>query len=259
MTVLLCGVEDQDAVFGRLEEPPIADLRGAQGFLRLLRLLGEFLLMDRRNQQRLVHLAQGLRGVLALMGLLAERVQLLYSLVGGRGERAQAHEHPQVFTVELAAIIMRDRPDRADRFPLDIERNQQALFDRRRHRQKIGVAPLEVPEQQGTVAIEHVAARAEVARRASADVRLPHAGDRRPVEPFSIFRHEADPGRVGLEHLQDRVGQCLKNGARRIGQRLCQRYQRTALPLIVRRTRWPAVQLLGVENRFQRRQHRRDC
>ena len=94
---------------------------------------------------------------------------------------------------------MRDRPDRADRFPLDIKRNQQALFDRRRHRQEIGVAPLEVPEQQRTVAIEHVAARAEVTRRASADVRLPHAGDRRPVEPLSIFRQQADAGRVALQ------------------------------------------------------------
>ncbi len=123
------------------------------------------------------------------MVLLSERLQLLHGLVGGRGERAQAHEHPQVFVVELAGlrpIIVDDRPDRADRFALDVKRNQQALFDRRRHRQEIGVAPLGVPEQQGAVAIEHVAARAEVARRASADVRRPHAGDGRPVEPRSI-------------------------------------------------------------------------
>jgi hypothetical protein len=78
-----------------------------------------------------------------------------------------------------------DRPNRADCFPLDIKRNEQALFDWRRDRQEIGVTPFEVPEQQRGVAVEYVTARAKVARRAAADVRFPYAGDRRPVEPFS--------------------------------------------------------------------------
>ena len=81
-----------------------------------------------------------------LIGLQLDRPQLLHGLVRGRGEYAQADEHPQIFAVELAGIIMRDRPDCADRFAGDVKGNQQALFDRGLHRQKIGVAPLGVSE-----------------------------------------------------------------------------------------------------------------
>ena len=82
------------------------------------------------------------------MVLLGDHAQLFHGLVGGRGKRAQTHEHPKVFVVELAGIrpiIVDDRPDRADRFARDVKRNQQALFDRGHHRLKVGITPLEVP------------------------------------------------------------------------------------------------------------------
>src|SRR4029434_1330202 len=108
----------------------------------------------------------------------------------------QAFKLPEILGVELAAVIVSDRPDRADCLPLDVKRHEQALFHWRRHRQEIGVTPFEVPEQQRGIAVEHVTARAKVAWRAAADVRFPYAGDRRPVEPFSaiFFGQQTDAG-----------------------------------------------------------------
>ena len=41
---------------------------------------------------------------------------------------------------------------------------------------KVGVTPLKVPKHEWNVPVEHVAARAEIARSTAADVRLPYAG-----------------------------------------------------------------------------------
>ncbi len=107
---------------------------------------------------------------------------------------AQVGQLPQVFLVELAAIIVSNRPNRADGFAFDVERNQQGFVDSRRYRQEIGVAALDVSEQQRDVAIEHVAAGTEIAGRAAADVGNPYAGDRGPVETLAVFHQEADAG-----------------------------------------------------------------
>jgi hypothetical protein len=65
---------------------------------------------------------------------------------------------------------MSKRPDRTESFSLDVKRNQQTLIN---WRWEIGVPSFEVPEQQGAIAIKHVAAKAEIARCASADVGFP--------------------------------------------------------------------------------------
>ena len=81
---------------------------------------------------------------------------------------------------------MGDCPEGADRFAFHVKRNQQALLARRRHGYEVGVTPFEAFEQQWAVAIEHIAARAEIARRTAADVRSPHAGDGGPVKSLAV-------------------------------------------------------------------------
>src|SRR5690349_22651872 len=119
---------------------------------------------------------------------------------------------------------MHDSPDGSDRFACNVKRDQQAFFGCRNDWQQIGVAPFEVPEEQGTILIEHVAAGAEVAWRPASDVWIPHACDSRPIEPLAlkvrrlaIPRQLAKASGVSLGNLQDRVGQSLKNRVRRVG------------------------------------------
>jgi hypothetical protein len=67
-----------------------------------------------------------------------------------------------------------------------MKRNQQAFFGCRDHRPQIGVTPLEMSEQQRTILIKHVSARAEIARGSTSDVRIPQAGDSWPIESFAV-------------------------------------------------------------------------
>ncbi len=101
---------------------------------------------------------------------------------------------------------MHDRPDGSDGFAGDVKRNQQAFFGCRNDWQQIGVTPLEMSEQQGTVLIKHVSAGAEIARGPTSDVRIPHARDSWPIEPFAsiVLRQQAKASRVTPGDIQDR-------------------------------------------------------
>src|SRR6516164_6875518 len=77
-------------------------------------------------------------------------------------------------------------PDCAYSFAPTVKRDQQCFLDQRYNWSEIGVAPLGMTEEQRSIAIEHVSTRPEIARRAAADVRLPTAGDRRPLEALSV-------------------------------------------------------------------------
>ena len=87
------------------------------------------------------------------------------------------------------------------------ERNEETFLDSRGYRQEIGIPPFEVPEQQGSVTVKHVATRTELARRAAADVGLPDAGDSRPVKlfPAVVLCQQTDSCGVCGEDLQNRV------------------------------------------------------
>ena len=85
-------------------------------------------------------------------------------------------------------------------------------------------------EQQRTIAIKHVSAGAEIARGPTPDVWTPHAGDSRPIEPlpasvrrFAILRQQAKASRVTLSNILNCFSQCLKDRARRVGERADQR------------------------------------
>ena len=160
---------------------------------------------------------------------------------------------------------MHDGPDRPDRLAGDVKRDEQAFFGCRNDRAQIGVAPFEVSEQQGAVLIEDVSARAKIARGPTSHVRIPHAGDRWPIEPLAahvrrlaIPRQQAEARRVTLRNIQDRFGERLKYGARGIGQCTHQRHERAVLPFMIRQARRSAMQLLGAENGLQRSAARRD-
>ncbi len=66
-------------------------------------------------------------------------------------------------------------------------------------------------EQQRPVLIKHVSARAEIARRPTSDVRIPHAGDSWPIEPlavsvgpFAIATEQTKASGVTLGDIQNR-------------------------------------------------------
>jgi hypothetical protein len=71
-----------------------------------------------------------------------------------------------------------------------------------------------VREQHRNVAVEHIAARAEIARGAAPEVWLPRAGSGWPVEPFFVFRQQTQASGIGLHDRQDFLGERLQNGAR---------------------------------------------
>ena len=139
-------IEDLDAVRAAFHNAAVELFARLQRFFRVFALddfqahlevrrvggIREFMQAHRPEQQRLIH---------------RDRPALeLRRLVGRRGKRAHAEKLPQILSVELAAVIVGDHPDRADRFPLDVKWNQQAFFDRRRHRLEIGVTPFGVLE-----------------------------------------------------------------------------------------------------------------
>jgi hypothetical protein len=69
-----------------------------------------------------------------------------------------------------------------------------------------------MPEQEGSILIEHVSARAEITQRLSSDVGIPHAGERWPIKSvavnvrrFAILRQQAQAGGVTLGNIPDRV------------------------------------------------------
>src|SRR5258708_18622051 len=111
-----------------------------------------------------------------------------------------------------------------------------------------------MPEQQRRAAAQPIAARAKSSRGAAAYVWFPLTRDGRPVEPLSaVLRgQEAETGRVAPGDLEYCLGECLKNGARRVGQRVRQRRERNRFPLVIGRPRRATTQLLGTKNRFQR-------
>ena len=130
-----------------------------------------------------------------------------------RGSKpAEALELSQVLGVKLAALVVRHRPNGADRFAMDTERNEKDLYGGRRCAQQIGVTPFEVLEEQRRVAVQYVAAGSEITRRAAAHVRFPRTRDRRPVKSlFAIVRRQqTHAGRIGLKDLQDRVSQVCR-------------------------------------------------
>src|SRR5712672_1883078 len=199
-------------------------------------------------------LAQGCFSILALCHFQSKGFEGCVNLVGGGGERSEGAEKPLILRVELAALIVGDGPDGADGFAFDVKGNEQAFLDRRSDGLEIGVTPFKVSEQERYVAIQHVAAGAEIARRAAADVGFPYAGNGRPVEALSavVGRKETEAGRVGLKNLKDGIGQHLKNRTRGLGQGMGQAHESAVLLLVIGRTRRATMQFLCAQNRFQR-------
>jgi hypothetical protein len=75
-------------------------------------------------------------------------------------------------------------------------------------------------EQQSTILIKHVSARAEVPWGTASDMGIPRARDSGPIEPIAanvrflaIPRQQAKASGVTLGDIQNRIRQPLKNGA----------------------------------------------
>src|SRR5665213_1240591 len=52
-------------------------------------------------------------------------------LIRGCGEFSQRRQHSRIFSVELPSLVMRDDPDRADRFPGYVKGNEERFGYRR--------------------------------------------------------------------------------------------------------------------------------
>src|SRR5579883_2775226 len=109
---------------------------------------------------------------------LVDRSLELDRLIGDRCEAAEALQQPQILPIELAMRIVTDGPNGAHGMAANAEGNEQPFFGKRRRRGEIRITVLPVGEEQGRIAVEHVAARPEIARGPAAEVRLPGSGDR---------------------------------------------------------------------------------
>jgi hypothetical protein len=108
-------------------------------------------------------------------------------LVRRRCESAEVGHHAQVFRVESTAVVVGDYPNRADRFALNVNGNQQRLFNQRCCRGEVAEIAFGVRGQERCIAVQDGAARAIVARRTAALVRGPLPDDYGPVEAFLVI------------------------------------------------------------------------
>ena len=129
-----------------------------------------------------------------LANLKSEFVDGLERLIRSGGECAQAGHEPLIFRVELATIIVHDRPYGPDCFAAEVEWNNESLYGRRRDGSEIGVTALGVPHEQWHITIEYVSAGTEIARTAAADMRCPSACEGWPIESLLIGGQQTDAG-----------------------------------------------------------------
>jgi hypothetical protein len=115
-------------------------------------------------------------------------------LIGRRRETAHTFEQPQILVIKFAKIVVGNRPNRTDRLPVDVERYEQSLVGKGRCHPQIWVSPFPMREEHWPVVIEHIAAWAEIAWRAPADVRSPRARNRSPIEFRRVFRQQTEAG-----------------------------------------------------------------
>ena len=92
-------------------------------------------------------------------------MQNLDRLVRGRCKPREALKLAQVLGIELAPVVVRDRPERADCFASDVDRNKQSFFCEWHGLKQIGIAPLAMREEERGVAIKDITAGSEIARR----------------------------------------------------------------------------------------------
>ena len=172
---------------------------------------------------------------------LLREYAVVLRLVRGGCQRAEALQLAQIFGVKGPGSVMRNRPECADRLSLNVKRNQQALFSGGHRRAEGCVAPFEVLEQKWRVQIEYITARTELARRADPDVRRPRAGDCWREDVLRVGGQQAHACGVGVEHVENRLGQLLQNRLRRVSHCLSQRQQRVRLFHEVGRSRGTAL------------------
>src|SRR5262245_42143123 len=113
-------------------------------------------------------------------------------------------------------------------------------------------------KQEGAILIQHISARAEIARGPSSNVWIPHSANGWPVEPLAVnvracavFGQEAEAGGVALRNLLDRCRKGLKDRTRRVSQRAHEFHERAVLPFVIWRTRRATLQLLRAEDRLK--------
>ena len=153
--------------------------------------------------------------------------------------------------IEISVRVVNDRPNRPDRSFLDVEGNQQHLFERRPDGIEIGEMPFRMHKKQGLIAIQDGATGAEAPRRAFAEVRKQASRDRRPNEPPLFFIEQADACGVGQGQPEDHVDQLLKKITRRVGQFLRQLEFRLRFGFPVRSSGLPALQIAGRDHGIQ--------
>src|SRR4029450_1498616 len=102
-------------------------------------------------------------------------------------------------------------PDRADRFPFDVEGNQESLIKKGHDLSEVGQVAFRRSKQQCNVALQHRATGAEIPRRPPAPMMGPIPRDGAPVEiPLLVaLLQEAESSRVRPARDQSSVGELL--------------------------------------------------
>ena len=132
---------------------------------------------------------------------------------GGGGEVGQSRHHPHVFAVELAGLVVRNDPNRAEDRPLDPEGDDQRLDNRRRNLVEVGEAAGGIGIKLWRIAIQARPARAEIPGRRAALMTLVDSRQGDPAEELFAVRgrlQEADARRSRPAETDSRSHQGLQ-------------------------------------------------
>ena len=205
-----------------------------------------------RKRRRLLHLllqAQA-RGPFAVPGRRAgldppgERGLGAPDLPGGGGKLGQRLDEPRVFPIKLPALIMRDHPDRPDRLPLDLKREQQGFHHGRDGGQRREKTLRHVHQLRG-VSVDRGPARAGVPGHGIIQAIGKDAREGFPPEHrLSILGlEEAESRRIGPAQGERGLHQPLQDVGRMRGHFMGQVHQGAVFGRIIRRAGGPLRQL----------------
>jgi hypothetical protein len=155
----------------------------------------------------------------------------------GPCELSQYLDDPLGFVIELAPLVVSDDPESADRFGLDVKRNEQGFDDRRHRRQPGEKALCHVHELRG-VPTDRRAARACISGRRAVESGRVRARQCLPPEHLRAIMlfQQADSRRVGAAKLKGNLDQFLQDRLRRLGHRPGQRHERAVFGFVIG---WP--------------------
>ena len=157
-------------------------------------------------------------------------------LPGGGGKLGQRLDEPRVFPIKLPALIMRDHPERPDRRPLDLKRDQQGFHHGRDGGQRREQTLRHVHQLRG-VSVDRGPARAGVPGHGMIQTIGKDAREGFPPEHrlFILGLEEAEARSIGPAEDERGLHQRLQDVDRMRGHFMSQMHQGAVFGRIIRR------------------------